>query len=109
MCINVCLCESVFFLLFLSIFFSCSLPTFSSLLLSRSAAMDSLSVEDFIAELKSSLLFQDSTLTVLKNVWKSEGPSLCSLPKQSLSVGEVRTPLYTCITCAWNVGTRAAI
>ena len=42
-----------------------------------------------MSELKSSLLFQDNSLVVLKEVWKIEGPHLCSLPKQALSVGEV--------------------
>ena len=55
----------------------------------RGAAVDCLSLDDFVSELKLSLLFQDSTVTVLKAIWKSEGDSLSSLPKQSLSVGEV--------------------
>ena len=55
----------------------------------RSAAIQSLSVDALVSELKVSLLFQDNSLVVLKEVWKIEGPHLCSLPKQALSVGEV--------------------
>ena len=55
----------------------------------RSAALQTLSVDALVSELKSSLLFQDNSLVVLKEVWKIEGPHLCSLPKQALSVGEV--------------------
>ena len=56
-------------------------------------------MEEFVSQLKSSLLFQDSSLVVLKAIWKSEGPSLCSLPKQSLSVGEVRYNHLELIVC----------
>ena len=55
----------------------------------RSAAAENLTVDTLVTELKSSLLFQESSIAVLREVWKNEGPSLISLPKQTLSVGEV--------------------
>ena len=55
----------------------------------RSAAAESLTVDTLVTELKSSLLFQENCIAVLREVWKNEGPSLISLPKQTLSVGEV--------------------
>lgn len=55
----------------------------------RSAAAENLTVDTLVTELKSSLLFQESSIAVLREVWKNEGSSLISLPKQTLSVGEV--------------------
>ena len=35
--------------------------------------------------------WKESTIAVLKHVWKEEGQALCSLPKETLSVGQVMT------------------
>ena len=55
----------------------------------RSAAMEKCSTENFAKQIKNSLLFSESTASVLRQVWGSEGPALLALPKTALSVGEV--------------------
>ena len=56
----------------------------------RSAAHERLSVDALVSELKASMLFKEGSVAVIREVWKTEGQVLCSLPKQALSVGEVR-------------------
>ena len=55
----------------------------------RSAALEGMSVDALVAELKASLEWGEGVLAVVKHVWKEEGPALCSLPKEALSVGQV--------------------
>ena len=55
----------------------------------RSAATEKCSTENFAKQIKNSLLFSESTASVLRQVWGSEGPALLALPKTALSVGEV--------------------
>ena len=43
-----------------------------------------------MTELKGSMLFKEDTVVVLREIWKREGAVLCGLPKQALSVGEVK-------------------
>ena len=56
----------------------------------RCAASEALSVEALVQELKGSSIFSDGSIAVFKEVWKNDGGTLSSLPKQALSVGEVR-------------------
>ena len=46
-------------------------------------------VDALVAELKASLEWGDGVLAVVKHVWKEEGPALCSMSKEALSVGQV--------------------
>ena len=46
-------------------------------------------MDALVAELKASLEWGEGVLAVVKHVWKEEGPALCSLPKEALSVGQV--------------------
>ena len=55
----------------------------------RSAAREGLSADALIQELKSSLEWGEGPLSVVRHVWKEEGPALCSLPKEALVVGQV--------------------
>ena len=55
----------------------------------RSAALEGMGVDALVAELKASLEWGDGMLAVVKHVWKEEGPALCSMPKEALSVGQV--------------------
>ena len=55
----------------------------------RSAALQGMGVDALVAELKASLEWGDGMLAVVKHVWKEEGPALCSMPKEALSVGQV--------------------
>ena len=36
------------------------------------------------------MLFKEGMVAVVREVWKTERQALCALPKQALSVGEVR-------------------
>ena len=49
-------------------------------------------------ELKGLSIFSDSSIAVFKEVWKNDGGTLSSLPKQALSVGEVRHDLFHLMT-----------
>ena len=67
-------------------------PELSSLFLlvhCRSAAQEGAGVDALVQELKASLQWGEGALAVLKHVWKEEGPALCSMPKEALSVGQV--------------------
>lgn len=68
----------------------------------RAAASNHMSVDALVSELKASMLFKESTVAVLREVWKTEGPSLCDLPKKALSVGQVRVAVTpTLLRCGW--------
>lgn len=49
-----------------------------------------MSADALFAELKSSMEWNDSSMSTLKHVWKEEGPSLIAVPTMSLSIGQVR-------------------
>ena len=55
----------------------------------RSAASAGLSADGLVSELKDSMEWSDGVLAVVKHVWKEEGPSLCGMPKEALTVGQV--------------------
>ena len=55
----------------------------------RNAAMQKLSPDALIAELKSSLEWSDGGLAIVQHVWKDRGQALCDKPKEVLSVGQV--------------------
>ena len=40
-------------------------------------------------ELKSSLEWGEGVLAVVRHVWKEEGATLCGMPKEALTVGQV--------------------
>ena len=46
-------------------------------------------VEGLVTELKSSMMWSDSSVAVIRHIWKEEGPALCSKPKEALLVGQV--------------------
>lgn len=68
----------------------CTITITANMVAHRSAAADGMSVEAFGGDLRNSLLFTEESLAVVKQVWKEQGPALCALPKQVLTVGEVR-------------------
>ena len=55
----------------------------------RSAASEKVSVEALVLELKSSSQWSESCVAVIRHIWKEEGSTLCSKPKETLSVGQV--------------------
>ena len=69
-------------------------------ILPRSAASEGLSAEALISELKTTMEWTESSLAVIRHIWKEEGPTLCSKPKETLSVGQVRTQL-TAVMSFW--------
>ena len=56
----------------------------------RAAAKAKLSTDALLAELKSSMVWNESAMATLKHLWKEEGPSLITVPTLSLSIGQVR-------------------
>ena len=60
----------------------------------RSAGLEGMGVDALVAELKASLEWGDGVLAVVKHVWKEEGPALCSMSKEALSVGQVGRQLF---------------
>lgn len=42
-----------------------------------------------MTELKSSLEWSEGAMAALRHIWKEEGPKLISMPKESLSIGQV--------------------
>ena len=57
----------------------------------RSSAREGVSVEALVSELKGSLQWSESCVAVVRHIWKEEGPALCSMPREALSVGQVRS------------------
>ncbi len=55
----------------------------------RAAAQAKLSADALVAELKASLEWSEGVMAALKHVWKERGPELISMPKESLSIGQV--------------------
>lgn len=83
----------------------------------RSAATEAVSVEGLVSELKSSSQWSESCVAVIRHIWKEEGPALCSKPKETLSVGQVRRsvpcqwgewgfslPLHQLVSMDWQLG-----
>ena len=52
-------------------------------------------MDALISELKSSLEWSDSAMATLRHVWKEEGPKLIAMPKQTLSIGQVSSMLWS--------------
>ena len=46
-------------------------------------------MESLVSELKSSMMWSDSCVAVVRHIWKEEGPALCGKPKETLLVGQV--------------------
>ncbi|XP_045203244.2 COMM domain-containing protein 6-like [Mercenaria mercenaria] len=65
----------------------------------RSAARNRTNIEEFTAELASSMVFSDTTRTTLCNLWSMQGKQLmsCSLGDHVLGVGQL-------IDVQWKVG-----
>ena len=61
----------------------------------RSAASEGASVEALVSELKSSLQWSESSVAVVRHIWKEEGPALCGRPKDTLLVGQVCSETHT--------------
>lgn len=55
----------------------------------RAAAQEELTTETLLVELKSSLEWSEGAMATLRHVWKEDGPKLISMPKESLSIGQV--------------------
>lgn len=55
----------------------------------RAAAQAELTTEALLVELKSSLEWSEGAMATLRYVWKEGGPKLISMPKESLSIGQV--------------------
>ncbi|CAI8043426.1 COMM domain-containing protein 6 [Geodia barretti] len=63
----------------------------------KSAASEGASVESLVSELKSSMMWSDSCVAVVRHIWKEEGPALCGKPKETLLVGQL-------LSMDWQLG-----
>jgi hypothetical protein len=63
----------------------------------KSAASEGVSAEELVSELKSSPQWLESSMAVIRHIWKEEGPALCSKPKETLSVGQL-------VSMDWQLG-----
>ncbi|KAL5460090.1 hypothetical protein EMCRGX_G033511 [Ephydatia muelleri] len=63
----------------------------------RNAAVQKLSPDALVAELKSSMEWSDGVLAIVQHVWKEEGQALCDKPKDVLSVGQL-------VSMDWKLG-----